>query len=160
MKKLFLNFTFCIIICLLFSACANNTTPEIPEGGRVYHDETIEILADAPFFLDDNCFIRLTITNMGEQPMLLCGSVGVRAVDAGQNDRRCKNLFETCQKAKTDVPDYVPIDGLLSPGNSVTGFICVGSPDEGTKFYHISVATDYINDEWVEFDYVFHKIEN
>jgi len=153
MKKAALISAFLMMI--LMTGCSGKAAPGQPSGGYVYHDETVLVEADEPVFLDENCFIRLSVTNTGEIPMLLCGSVGLRASDADGNDRSCQNLFAACQKAATDVPGYAPIDGLLAPSHTVTGFICVAAPDSEVKFYHISLATDYINDQWIEFDYIF-----
>lgn len=125
--------------------------PTPPPVREVYSDGVVSIEAGEPVRVGDYGFLQLTVTNGGTVPMVLCSTLGVRVRSLDGADYSCSDMPAAAQLAREQIASYASLDGLISPGNALKGYICFKSPGE-TSTLIISLATDFGADKWAEFE--------
>jgi hypothetical protein len=145
-----------LLLIIILSGCSKADPKTLPDEKHiVFQDQGITIEAGKAVIIEGGFLVELTVTNNSECPILLNGSVGARAYTADGRLLQEENLLTVIEAAKSHLSDYAPIDGILQKGNQIHGYICIAAPEDLSQPVKIEIATDYLSDIWISFEYLF-----
>lgn len=153
MKKL-----ICLLLAVVF-LCGCTEQPQVapePVYECSYSDssviiETRELIRIDSANGEDHCFLRIRLTNLKEESIVL-SSLMCFKISAEGNVCARDRIGEASGIASESIIDYVSADGLVQPNESLECYIYFSAP-KNTSAFEIEIATDYSNGEWISFEY-------
>ncbi|MBQ9994250.1 MAG: DUF4352 domain-containing protein [Clostridia bacterium] len=131
------------------------TSPVMQE---VYSDNVISVDAgelvtlDSPNEGTSYCYLKLRIHNDSLSSIAFSGVLCVNVTTADGAACPVDNISDGYAAAEANLPDFSRLDGMIAQGDCMEGYIFFEAPS-GSSSYHVSLATDFAADEWVEFGY-------